>query len=127
MVYSCQVPFRDTNLAIYYSKDHRKERAHSTNQKTNCLFPELSCGVASGLTLSLLGFGHQRNLLIFFSYTIFFPCFSKEISVVLSIILTLGNFMNGGTNRGQADGFQLSVLNKIKDVKTQVGVWKPYT
>lgn len=28
--------------------------------------------------------------------------------------------MNGGTNRGQADGFQLSVLNKIKDVKTQV-------
>lgn len=29
--------------------------------------------------------------------------------------------MNGGTNRGQADGFQLSVLNKIKDVKTQVG------
>ena len=29
--------------------------------------------------------------------------------------------MNGGTNRGQADGFQLSVLNKIRDVKTQVG------
>lgn len=28
--------------------------------------------------------------------------------------------MNGGTNRGQADGFQLSVLNKVKDVKTQV-------
>lgn len=30
--------------------------------------------------------------------------------------------MNGGTNRGQADGFQLSVLNKVKDVKTQVGI-----
>ena len=29
--------------------------------------------------------------------------------------------MNGGTNRGQADGFQLSVLNKVRDVKTQVG------
>lgn len=28
--------------------------------------------------------------------------------------------MNGGTNRGQADGFQLSVLNRVKDVKTQV-------
>ena len=28
--------------------------------------------------------------------------------------------MNGGTNRGQADGFQLGVLNKVKDVKTQV-------
>ena len=46
--------------------------------------------------------------------------FSEDISFVLSLILTLGNFMNGGTNRGQADGFQLSVLNKIKDVKTQV-------
>ena len=46
--------------------------------------------------------------------------FSDDLSFVLSIILTLGNFMNGGTNRGQADGFQLSVLNKIKDVKTQV-------
>lgn len=44
---------------------------------------------------------------------------NKEISFVLAIILTLGNFMNGGTNRGQADGFQLSVLNKVKDVKTQ--------
>ena len=28
--------------------------------------------------------------------------------------------MNGGTKRGQADGFQLGVLNKVKDVKTQV-------
>ncbi|XP_073234320.1 uncharacterized protein [Porites lutea] len=44
---------------------------------------------------------------------------NKDISFVLSILLTLGNFMNGGTNRGQADGFQLGVLNKVKDVKTQ--------
>ncbi|KAL9974844.1 hypothetical protein ACROYT_G011940 [Oculina patagonica] len=44
---------------------------------------------------------------------------NEDVSFVLSIVLTLGNFMNGGTNRGQADGFQLSVLNKIKDVKTQ--------
>ncbi|KAJ7360456.1 riboflavin kinase [Desmophyllum pertusum] len=44
---------------------------------------------------------------------------NEDLSFILSIILTLGNFMNGGTNRGQADGFQLSVLNKVKDVKTQ--------
>ncbi|XP_022779622.1 formin-like [Stylophora pistillata] len=44
---------------------------------------------------------------------------NEDISFILSLILTLGNFMNGGTNRGQADGFQLSILNKIKDVKTQ--------
>ena len=34
--------------------------------------------------------------------------------------------MNGGTNRGQADGFQLSVLNKIRDVKTQVSIDRMY-
>lgn len=57
----------------------------------------------------------------YFFHLEFFYYFSDDLSFVLSIILTLGNFMNGGTNRGQADGFQLSVLNKIRDVKTQVG------
>ena len=40
---------------------------------------------------------------------------------LLSIILALGNYMNGGTARGQADGFQMNVLQKLKDVKTQDG------
>ena len=57
----------------------------------------------------------------FFFHLEFFYYFSDDLSFVLSLILTLGNFMNGGTNRGQADGYQLSVLNKIRDVKTQVG------
>lgn len=39
---------------------------------------------------------------------------------LFSIILTLGNFMNGGNRvRGQADGFGLDVLNKLKDVKSK--------
>lgn len=65
-------------------------------------------------------FWPEEDTVIDFILFVCRSCYSKEISFVLAIILTLGNFMNGGTNRGQADGFQLSVLNKVKDVKTQV-------
>nr|KAG5688504.1 hypothetical protein BaRGS_011649 [Batillaria attramentaria] len=34
---------------------------------------------------------------------------------VLETILALGNYLNGGTERGQADGFSLDILNKLKD------------
>lgn len=43
---------------------------------------------------------------------------SKQLREVFSIILTLGNYMNGGNrDRGQADGFGLEILPKLKDVK----------
>uniref|UniRef100_A0A4W5QQD3 FH2 domain-containing protein n=1 Tax=Hucho hucho TaxID=62062 RepID=A0A4W5QQD3_9TELE len=38
---------------------------------------------------------------------------------VLGLILAFGNFMNGGNrSRGQADGFTLDILPKLKDVKS---------
>ena len=38
----------------------------------------------------------------------------------MAIILALGNFMNGGNlQRGQADGFGLDILSKLKDVKSK--------
>lgn len=38
----------------------------------------------------------------------------------MAIILTLGNYMNGGNmTRGQADGFGLEILSKLKDVKSK--------
>lgn len=44
---------------------------------------------------------------------------SKSLQTVLSIILALGNFMNGGNRtRGQADGFGLEILPKLRDVKS---------
>ncbi|XP_052864254.1 protein cappuccino [Anopheles cruzii] len=44
---------------------------------------------------------------------------SAELRHLFSIILTLGNFMNGGNRtRGQADGFGLEILSKLKDVKS---------
>ncbi|KAE8741150.1 hypothetical protein FOCC_FOCC013312 [Frankliniella occidentalis] len=44
---------------------------------------------------------------------------SKSLKTVLAIILALGNFMNGGNRtRGQADGFGLEILPKLRDVKS---------
>lgn len=45
---------------------------------------------------------------------------NEDLKQLFSIILTLGNFMNGGNRqRGQADGFGLEILGKLKDVKSK--------
>merc|ERR1712106_641077 len=45
---------------------------------------------------------------------------SHSIKKIFGLILTLGNYMNGGNRqRGQADGFGLEILPKIKDVKSK--------
>lgn len=39
----------------------------------------------------------------------------------MALVLALGNHMNGGSRvRGQADGFGLEILPKLKDVKSRV-------
>ncbi|XP_070576412.1 protein cappuccino-like [Ptychodera flava] len=44
---------------------------------------------------------------------------SNSVQQILCLILSLGNFMNGGSRtRGQADGFALDILAKLKDVKS---------
>uniref|UniRef100_A0A1A8VC57 Formin 2 n=5 Tax=Nothobranchius furzeri TaxID=105023 RepID=A0A1A8VC57_NOTFU len=44
---------------------------------------------------------------------------SKGVLQVLGLVLAFGNFMNGGNrSRGQADGFTLDILPKLKDVKS---------
>lgn len=45
--------------------------------------------------------------------------FSCEVETLLSLVLAYGNYMNGNTQRGQADGFQLDVLLKLRDVKAK--------
>lgn len=45
---------------------------------------------------------------------------NEHLKRLFSIILTLGNYMNGGNRlRGQADGFELDILNKLRDVKSK--------
>lgn len=46
---------------------------------------------------------------------------SEKVKQILGLILAFGNFMNGGNrSRGQADGFTLDILPKLKDVKSSV-------
>lgn len=48
---------------------------------------------------------------------------SPSVLRVLGLVLAFGNFMNGGNrSRGQADGFTLDILPKLKDVKSSVSV-----
>lgn len=45
---------------------------------------------------------------------------NENLKKLFAIILTLGNYMNGGNRtRGQADGFGLEILGKLKDVKSK--------
>uniref|UniRef100_A0A3B5KUQ8 FH2 domain-containing protein n=1 Tax=Xiphophorus couchianus TaxID=32473 RepID=A0A3B5KUQ8_9TELE len=45
---------------------------------------------------------------------------SSGVKEVMGLVLALGNHMNGGSKiRGQADGFGLEILPKLKDVKSR--------
>ncbi|CAH2234397.1 jg21201 [Pararge aegeria aegeria] len=45
---------------------------------------------------------------------------NESLKHLFSIILAIGNYMNGGNGqRGQADGFGLEILSKLKDVKSK--------
>lgn len=45
---------------------------------------------------------------------------SEGVKSILGLVLSYGNYMNGGNNaRGQADGFELDILPKLKDVKSK--------
>ena len=46
---------------------------------------------------------------------------TDTVKKILGLVLGFGNFMNGGNRtRGQADGFTLDILPKLKDVKSSV-------
>lgn len=48
---------------------------------------------------------------------------SRSVLQILGLVLAFGNFMNGGNRtRGQADGFTLDILPKLKDVKSSVSL-----
>lgn len=44
---------------------------------------------------------------------------SEKLKKFLSIILKVGNFMNGGSPRGGAYGFKIDTLGKLKDVRSK--------
>lgn len=42
---------------------------------------------------------------------------STHLHYLFRLILTMGNYMNGGSNRGQADGFKLAILPRLSSTK----------
>lgn len=44
---------------------------------------------------------------------------SPRISHLLGIVLSVGNYLNGGTMRGRADGFGMGALGQLKTVKAK--------
>lgn len=46
---------------------------------------------------------------------------SKTLPLLCAVVLHAGNYINGGTNRGQADGFDLSVLGRLGMIKDATG------
>ncbi|XP_035679796.1 formin-1-like [Branchiostoma floridae] len=44
---------------------------------------------------------------------------SEHLHAVLRLVLAAGNYMNGCTPRGQADGYKLDILTKLRDVRTK--------
>lgn len=60
---------------------------------------------------------HSRNSMLHSTIEVLT---SDSIKRIFGLILAIGNYMNGGNRtRGQADGFGLEILPKIKDVKSK--------
>jgi len=49
-------------------------------------------------------------------------CFSTSLKNLLETVLAVGNYLNGSTEMGQADGYGLDVLNKMKELQDRVSV-----
>eukprot|EP00975_Prorocentrum_lima_P005309 1148892-Prorocentrum_lima.AAC.1 len=45
-------------------------------------------------------------------------CGNRKINRVLEVVLAIGNYLNGGTNRGQAYGFKMDSILKLKDARS---------
>jgi hypothetical protein len=46
---------------------------------------------------------------------------SDMLKKIFSIILSIGNILNAGTAKGQADGFTLDILSKLNSIKDNTG------
>lgn len=49
--------------------------------------------------------------------------YSIALKNLLETVLAVGNFLNGGTETGQADGFNLDILNRLKEIQDWVTLY----
>eukprot|EP00928_Gymnodinium_smaydae_P041607 TRINITY_DN28138_c0_g1_i3.p1 TRINITY_DN28138_c0_g1~~TRINITY_DN28138_c0_g1_i3.p1 ORF type:complete len:1346 (-),score=177.93 TRINITY_DN28138_c0_g1_i3:86-3526(-) len=69
-------------------------------------------------------YGEQRLQCMQFlrQFDAIISCFrTKSLQSLLGVVLAVGNYLNAGTARGQADGFQLDALVKIAELKDSKG------
>jgi len=71
----------------------------------------------SKLADNVMEIEQQLNI---FKSVIDFLNHNEELKQIFSVILLFGNYLNGGNKqRGRADGFNLDILNKLKDLKSK--------
>eukprot|EP00468_Gymnochlora_sp_CCMP2014_P002561 CAMPEP_0167760920 /NCGR_PEP_ID=MMETSP0110_2-20121227/11863_1 /TAXON_ID=629695 /ORGANISM="Gymnochlora sp., Strain CCMP2014" /LENGTH=1138 /DNA_ID=CAMNT_0007647503 /DNA_START=14 /DNA_END=3430 /DNA_ORIENTATION=- len=46
----------------------------------------------------------------------------RNLKILLGGVVLMGNYINGGTKRGQADGFELEFLGKLQGIRTTNGL-----
>lgn len=85
----------------------------SFNDRFKCIMFEVSSAEQiQAIESKLNNFRHMCEVLMT----------SESVKKILSIVLALGNYMNGGNrDRGQADGFGLEILARLRDVKSATG------
>ncbi|KAJ3127224.1 hypothetical protein HK098_006589 [Nowakowskiella sp. JEL0407] len=78
--------------------------------------PRLSCIVYK------LKFSHELNEILPDVETVISACSelmtSEKLKIVLGRVLVIGNYLNSSSFRGDAHGFSLESLTKLKDIKT---------
>ncbi|CAL5991298.1 Formin_homology 2 domain-containing protein [Hexamita inflata] len=86
-------------------------------------FPKLSQRLLNWQFLKSFHQELQKYKPVFSAYNKFFDFLmtSRKFHLVLKSFLTIGNFLNAGTARGQAFGFKLKTLAKYFDTKDNTG------
>jgi hypothetical protein len=85
--------------------EHFKEHMQCLSIKSQ--FQEHADALMNILNICLLAVEQMKN--------------SKRFKIMLTVILKMGNFMNGGSRRGGAFGVKLDVLTKFETTKSKCG------
>merc|ERR1712060_394447 len=66
---------------------------------------------------------HQSYIEALRDFVTIVECFqeSSNLPLMLGLVLAVGNYLNGGTNRGQADAFDVETLGKLESIKDAQG------
>ncbi|XP_050346682.1 protein cappuccino isoform X2 [Nymphalis io] len=119
---------RATEEELFLIKEHMKNKPDVPLDKPEAFLYELSGIQNFAERISCFTFQAEfddavntiMHKLDNLKHTCEFLMTSESLKQLFAIILAVGNYMNGGNcQRGQADGFGLEILSKLKDVKSK--------